>query len=265
MNTTTPTSSAPSTGTTLTLPGTAVRQSAAARRTVRALAPAGVAGAILLAGAAAASAHVDITPSATGAGGSSLLTLAIPHGCGESPTTKVAISLPAELVDAQPTVNPSWTVQKVTQKLGAPQRLPDGSSVTERTAQIVYTAKTPLDPHLRDTLVLSVRLPADAAGKTLYFPTLQTCEQGQTDWKDIPAAGQDHDSVKSPAPSLTVTAAAPSDAGHSGHAPVDAAEPAASLSADGGATAAGWAGLAAGLAGLVLGGLALARTRGRKA
>ncbi|WP_430297032.1 YcnI family protein [Sinomonas sp. B1-1] len=240
-----------------------------ARRTVRTLAPAAVAGGLLLAGAGAAAAHVGITPSATDAGSSSLLTVAIPHGCGESPTTKVAISLPAELVDAQPTVNPNWTVEKVTQKLGAPQKLADGSSVTERTAQVVYTAKAPLEAHLRDTLVLSVRLPVDAAGKTLYFPTLQTCGAGQTDWKEIPAEGQDPHGLQAPAPSVTVTApAAATASGHDAHAsgsglnaaPASVTSDAAGDSVSG---AAGWAGLVAGLLGLVMGGLALLRTRSR--
>ncbi|ASN50971.1 YcnI family protein [Sinomonas sp. R1AF57] len=237
-----------------------------ARRALRTLAPAALAGGLLLAGAGAAAAHVGITPSATDAGSSSLLTVAIPHGCGESPTTKVAISLPAELVDAQPTVNPNWTVEKVTQKLGAPQKLADGSSVTERTAQVVYTAKAPLEAHLRDTLVLSVKLPVDAAGKTLYFPTLQTCEAGQTDWKEIPAEGQDPHGLKAPAPSVTVTAPATATAsGHDGHG--SGADAAASVTsgaaADPGSGAAGWAGLVAGLLGLVMGGLALLRTRSR--
>lgn len=240
-----------------------------ARRTLRTLAPAAVAGGLLLAGTGAAAAHVGITPSATDAGSSSLLTVAIPHGCGESPTTKVAISLPAELVDAQPTVNPNWTVEKVTQKLGAPQKLADGSSVTERTAQVVYTAKAPLEAHLRDTLVLSVKLPADAAGKTLYFPTLQTCEAGQTDWKEIPAEGQDPHVLKAPAPSVTVgapaaaTASGPDAHGTGGGPNAVPASVTSGTTVDPVSGAAGWAGLGAGLLGLVMGGLALLRTRSR--
>ena len=62
----------------------------------------------------------------------------------------------------------------------------------------------------------SVKLP-DVAGKTLYFPTLQNCEVGQTDWSQLPAEGQDPHSLKAPAPSVTVTAAAAAD-GHAAHA-----------------------------------------------
>ncbi|GHG42548.1 hypothetical protein GCM10012320_05650 [Sinomonas cellulolyticus] len=236
------------------------------RRASRIIVPTALAAGLLLGAAGAASAHVGITPSSTDAGSSSLLTVAVPHGCGESPTTKVAISLPAELVDAQPTVNANWTVEKVVQKLDAPQKLADGASVTQRTSQVVYTAKTPLESHLRDTFVLSVKLPADAAGKTLYFPTLQTCEKGSTDWNEIPAAGAAHDSVKSPAPSVTVAGAKAPAGEHAEHGAVDTADPASTTaSSTGGAAVAGWAGLAAGLAGLALGAAALVRTRGRKA
>ncbi len=119
----------------------------------------------------------------------------------------MAITLPAELNDAQPTVNPNWTVEKVTEQLAEPKKLADGTSITKRTSQIVYTAKAPLDHDLRDALVLSVKLP-DAAGTTLHFPTLQSCETGQTDWSEIAKDGQDPHSLKAPAPSITITAAA---------------------------------------------------------
>ena len=240
-----------------------------ALKAARLAAPAALAAGLLLAGAGAASAHVGIDPSTTEAGGYALLSFGVPHGCGSSPTTKVTISLPDELTDATPTVNPNWTVEKVTEKLESPKTLPDGAQITERTGAIVYTAKTPLDAHLRDAFVLSVKLPEDAAGTTLYFPTLQTCADGQTDWAQIPAAGQDAHSLESPAPSLAVTAASGAGEAHGG-AHADATETAgagteAAVSGDGGSPAAGWAGLGAGLAGLGLGAPALNRTRSRGA
>lgn len=219
----------------------------------------------MLAGISGASAHVEATPDQTAAGSYALLTFAVPHGCGESSTTKIAISLPNELDDALPTVNPSWTAAKVTEKLAQPKKLADGSSITKRTSQIVYTAKTPLSPELRDTLVLSVKLP-DEPGKTLYFRTLQTCETGTVDWSQIPAAGQDEHDLKSPSPSVTITAAAADSHGAAASGAHDA-EAAGSVTAassakdDDGGQALSWAGLVAGIGGLVLGGLALLRSR----
>lgn len=239
----------------------------ALRRTLQTAAAAGGAAALLLTAAGGASAHVGVTPDKTAAGSYALLTFGIPHGCDTSGTTKVAITLPQELNDAQPTVNPNWTVEKVTEQLTEPKKLADGTSLTKRTSRIVYTATSPLPHELRDALVLSVKLP-DTAGATLYFPTLQTCETGQTDWSEIAIDGQDPHSLKAPAPSITVTEAAGAD-GH-GEAAATASHSTASASAeqasvtDSGADARSWAGLAAGVGGLVLGGAAFLRSGSRR-
>lgn len=231
------------------------------RRTLSATAIAGGTAALMMAGLAGASAHVSVTPDKTTANSYALLTFGVPHGCDTSGTTKLTINLPEELNDAQPTVNPNWTVEKVTQTLPEPKKLADGTSITKRTGQIVYTAKAPLDPHLRDALVLSVKLP-DTAGKTLYFPTLQNCEQGETNWAEIPKDGQDPHSLKAPAPSVAVTAADTVTA--DGHTAASVAmEQAASVS-DNGSQARSWAGLIAGVAGLGLGGAACFRSRSAK-
>lgn len=215
---------------------------------------------LLLALAGSASAHVGVTPDKTDAGAYSLLTFGIPHGCEEAGTTKMTITLPQELNDAQPTVNPNWTVEKVTEKLAEPRQLPDGSTITERTSRIVYTAKAPLPHELRDALVLSVKLP-EGAGTTLYFPTLQTCETGQTDWSEIPKDGEDPHSLAAPAPAFTLTAASDTHGAHADGSHGAAPEDQRTTAADGSASARGWAGLAAGVGGLALGGAALLRTR----
>jgi uncharacterized protein YcnI len=85
------------------------------RRSLAAAAATAGTAALILAGATGASAHVGVTPDKTSANSYALLTFGIPHGCDESGTTQVAITLPAELNDAQPTVNPNWTVEKVTE------------------------------------------------------------------------------------------------------------------------------------------------------
>ncbi|XAS68517.1 YcnI family protein [Micrococcaceae bacterium Sec5.7] len=228
------------------------------RRALSATAVAAGTAGLMLAGTTGASAHVGVTPDTTAANSHALLTFGIPHGCDGSATTKVTITLPAELNDAQPTVNPNWSVEKVTEQLPGPRKLADGSSITKRTSKIVYTAKAPLSPELRDALVLSAKLP-DAAGTTLYFPTLQNCEQGQTDWSQIAKAGQDPHSLEAPAPSVTITDVAASEYHDASAAPAEA-ERAPAVSDDG-AAARSWAGLVAGVGGLALGGAAFARSR----
>jgi hypothetical protein len=51
-----------------------------------------------------------------------------------------------------------------------------------------------------------VKLP-DAAGETIWFPVLQKCEDGRTDWIQVPAEGEDTHELDEPAPGVELTAA----------------------------------------------------------
>lgn len=203
--------------------------------------------------AGAASAHVTVTPSTTEAGSYAVLTFSVGHGCEGSPTTRMAIAMPEEIPAVTPTVNPNWTVEKVAEKLDQPITDAHGNEVTDRIAQVVYTAKTPLVDGFRDTVELSVQLP-DAAGETLAFPVVQTCEKGETGWTETAAEGQDAEELELPAPTMTITEAP-------GALPVveDLASDQQGEDDDSSGLAIG--GLVAGVAGLALGGLALTRTR----
>jgi uncharacterized protein YcnI len=54
-----------------------------------------------------------------------------------------------------------------------------------------------------DEFGLSMRLPAEEG--TLYFATVQECEEGVQRWIEIPAAGQAWDDLEEPAPFVTLT------------------------------------------------------------
>ena len=216
---------------------------------------------------APASAHVTATPSTAAAGAYTVVTFSVGHGCEGSPTTKIEIQVPESVLSVAPTRNPFYEVEKTIEQLDEPVADAHGNEVTERVASIVYTADTPLPEGQRDTFELSFQVP-DAEGEMLTFPTVQTCEEGETGWVEVPADGQDADELESPAPGFEVTAA-----GAGGHDDDASAEPAAdepaeestdeTVAADAGDTspALGWIGLVAGLLGLAAGGLALARTR----
>lgn len=238
---------------------------------------AGVATAALMsAGVATASAHVHVTPDTTDAGASTQLTFESAHGCEGSPTTKMTFTLPEEINDATPTAKANWEVKKVTEELDEPKTLENGTTITERVSQIVYTADEPLPDGVRETFTIGVDLP-DSAGETLAFPTLQTCQEGQTDWAQIPEEGQDDHSLEAPAPTLEITKASASD-GH-GHGAeegqgtesgeqgegeaADGTEQAASVS-DNDSSMIGWVGLITGLLGLAAGITAMVMAR-RKA
>ena len=231
-------------------------------------------GALTLGGALAAGAHVSVSPDQTAAGSYALLTFGVPHGCNGSPTTKVAIKIPEQINAVTPTVNPNWDVQKVTVPLNPAVTDSHGNQITERVDQVVYTAKTPLPDGYRDALVLSLQVP-DVAGQTLSFPTIQTCEVGETAWIEPTVQGQDE--PDHPAPAFAVTAAVAGDDDHGAAATTTAAAAAsnpsgaptsnaqvaatASTSDSGSTSGVAIAGLVTGVLGLIVGGVALARSR----
>lgn len=230
------------------------------------------AGTLLALGAPlAASAHVGVASTSTAAGSYTVLGFGIPHGCGESPTTKLTFTIPEGIDRVTPTINPSWTIEKVIETLPEPKTDSHGANVVDRVSQVVYTAVTPLPSDLRDVIELSLQLPADAEGETLAFPVLQECTEGSTDWSDPIVEGEE---PEHPAPSITVTAAE-ADGHHGGavsassHDGADAsaeAPTAADASADDPlARALGITGIVVGVAGLGLGlAVALGARRSRK-
>lgn len=209
------------------------------------------AGVILALGAPlSASAHVSVEASSTAAGSYSVLTFSVPHGCEGSPTTVVAISIPEGIDAVTPTVNPNWTISRVMQDVE-----PAAEDGSQRTAQVVYTASTPLPADQRDTFDLSLRLPEGDAGDVLEFPVLQSCEVGETLW-----SGEE-------VPSIVLTAAVEGDGhGHgatedhaggadseAGSADSEAAAPASAREPDILSRILGGLGLVVGTIGLVLG------------
>lgn len=156
-------------------------------------------------GTVPAFAHVTVAPSTTAAGGYTIATFSVPHGCDGSATTKVAISIPDGINSVTPTRNSYYSVKKVTEQLNPPVTDAHGNQVTERVAQVVYTAKTPLPDGQRDAFELSFQVP-DVEGETLLFPTVQTCEQGEAAWvEEGPEGGQE---PEHPTPAFAVTATA---------------------------------------------------------
>ncbi len=170
--------------------------------------------ALALAGPLPASAHVTVEPTSTAAGSYTVLTFSTSHGCDASPTTAIAIDIPEQISSVAPTVNPGWEISTVAADEGTAESEDHGEAAHARTSQVVYTAKQPLPDGLRDTFSLSLRLPDDAAGSTLAFPVVQTCEVGETRWDEIATDGEAE--PEHPAPAVTVTAATGASHGHGG-------------------------------------------------
>lgn len=164
-----------------------------------------------LVSASAASAHVTVSPEEAPAGGYSFLEFTVPHGCDDSPTTRLTVKLPDGITSATPEAVPGWEVEKTTRTLDEPIEGAHGETISEVVDTISWSGG-PLPPDQLTRFGLSVRLP-DAAGTTLYFPTVQECETGETRWIQIPAEGQSGDDLAEPAPAVELTAG---NGGHGG-------------------------------------------------
>jgi len=177
------------------------------RRPARLLAGVVAGAALVLAAPLAASAHVHVTPDESTAGTSTRLGFSFSHGCEDSPTTSVAITIPDGVDGVTPVVDGAWTISRELGDDGVPTK-------------VTYTAVTPIESGTSATVNLDVIFASSAAGTSVAFPVLQTCVVGETDWSEVATDGQTEDDLAAPAPVVAVGAVAASD----GHGHGDAAE-----------------------------------------
>jgi uncharacterized protein YcnI len=243
------------------------------RRTLKTAAATAMASGLLAAGAAAASAHVTVDPSATAEGGFTKLTFSVPNESPTAKTNRLEVKLPTDTPLTSVSVKPmdGWKAQVITASLPKPVQV-DGATITKAPSSVVWTADTAhqIGQNEFQTFTLSVgRLPG--AGTTVILPAVQGYTDGTTvNWADKAEAAHDHTATASsapateeqeshPAPSFVTTAGETAETAHSA-TEASSTTPAAATSSNGGDIA-GWVGLAAGLIGLAAGGTALARTR----
>jgi periplasmic copper chaperone A len=168
-------------------------------------------GILTLAPAGTAAAHITANPPDGPSDGYTTASFQVPHGCEESPTTQVRIQIPPSVPSATPSVHPLWDV---TTKEGKKDKVElHGETITRGVSEIIYTTKQPLPPDRLDSFAISLKLPAGKEGDSVYFPTVQKCEQGQTGWIQIPQEGESAEELEEPAPAITLTAAEGGDGG----------------------------------------------------
>jgi uncharacterized protein YcnI len=216
---------------------------------------------MLAAGAAAASAHVSVSPDRPAAGGYTHLTFNVPN---ESPTAKTAqlsVTLPTDTPLTSVSVKPveGWKAEITTSALPQPVTIA-GATITKAPSSVVWTADAAhqIGQNEYQSFSLSVGVLPEA-GTTVTLPTTQTYTDGtEVKWDEKTVEGQGE--PEHPAPSFVTTAEdAEHTAGSSSASAQATLAPAAPQSAGG--DTAGWFGLGAGLLGLAAGVTALVRTR----
>jgi uncharacterized protein YcnI len=227
----------------------------------------GAAGALSLALAGTAFAHVTVQPGSAEKGSYAAVSFRVPNEKPNSGTVKVEVTLPADKPITSVRTEPiaGWTAQVVKGPLPAPVER-DGAQITEAVRTITWTANpgNRLNPNeFLDFTAGLGRLPEDA--DQLVLPAAQTYDDGTVvRWDQSP--GPDGEEPERPAPVLVLTES--TGEGHGGGAHGQAAG--GSGGGHGGGAMAGtdktarWlggAGLLIGALGLGVGVGAVARTR----
>lgn len=149
-------------------------------------------------------AHVVLTEPKAVAGSYYKATLRVGHGCHGSPTTGLVVQVPAGFLGSKPQPKAGWVIATRKTKLAKPYNS-HGQTVTDDVVELRWTAAhkdAALPDDQFDEFAFMGRLP-DQAG-ALWVKVLQTCENGQNDWSEIPAVGTSTRGMKLPAALLEV-------------------------------------------------------------
>jgi len=145
-----------------------------------------------------AQAHITLEYQVAMAGSAYKATFRVGHGCGASPIRQIVVTIPLGVRGAKPMPKPGWTIE-----IGREPSAAGGG--TAEVSRISWTAKT-RDDYLQtahyDEFVLQARLPAKPG--PIYWPVSQVCEEGRTDWAELPQPGQKLSDLKAPAAYLDV-------------------------------------------------------------
>jgi uncharacterized protein YcnI len=236
------------------------------RRTVAAATLLGVVALGVLGLAAPASAHVTVNPREATQGGYARLAFRVPTESDTASTIKLEVTLPdpakAPIASVSTMPVPGWTVAVERTKVDPPVQV-HGSQVTEVVSKITWTAAANAGIKPGEFQEFPVSMGPLPETDRLVFKVLQHYSDNNiARWiEEPPAAGGEE--PQDPAPVLKLLPAAAEPGASAGPTATSATGPS-GAAGDGGDSAAlglGIAGLVAGLAGLVLGGLAFARTR----
>jgi len=154
----------------------------------------------LAAFAPVAGAHIVLEQKTAPASSYYKATFMVGHGCAGSPTTSITIEIPDGIVNVKPMPKPGWTLKSRVETLPKPYEL-HGKTFTEGVTEVSWSGGSLADDNY-DEFIMLTRLP-DAPGKA-WFKIVQTCEQGETRWEEIPSEGKTPRDYKAPAAMLEI-------------------------------------------------------------
>lgn len=218
----------------------------------------GAAAAFVLAVGAPASAHVTVNPQEAEKGGFARLAFRVPNESDTASTVKLEVVLPENAPVGSVSTMPvaGWTVAVERRKVDPPVDV-HGTQVSEVVSKITWTAPASGGVKPGEFVEFPVSMGPLPDTDKMVFKALQTYSDNEVSrWIEEPQPGAEEPENVAPVLTLvSVSSAAPSAS------PGAAAAPASDEDGDGPALILAVIALVASLAGLVLGGLAIARGR----
>lgn len=152
-------------------------------------------------GAPFASAHATLEQQSAELGTTYKAVVRVGHGCDGQATKKVTVTIPEGVIAVKPMPKAGWTLS--TEVAAYAQTYDYHGPISEGVTQIIWEGSLE-DAHY-DEFVFRGRLDKSLGEGVVYFPVVQTCDDGENAWVEIPAKGQDPHDLEGPAPGLTLT------------------------------------------------------------
>jgi periplasmic copper chaperone A len=127
-----------------------------------------------------ANAHGRANVSKVPAGTRREIPFVIEHGCGSSPTIRVAVRIPSEVANPVPTAKQGWV-----------------GAFDSKTSTVTWSGGS-LAANKHGTFAITMTFPAGKKGQVLSFPLVQSCKVGTLRWIEGATS-------KYPAPTVTLT------------------------------------------------------------
>lgn len=155
--------------------------------------------------AAPAFAHVTLEQRDAPVGAPYKAVFRVPHGCGPSPTVRLTVRIPEGVIAVKPMVKPGWQIETVRGAYDTSYSYFHGATFSEGVKEVTWSDGK-LPDAFYDEFVLSVFIVGDLApGRMLYFPVVQTCENGAHKWIEVPAPDKPDVKLNDPAPGVMLT------------------------------------------------------------
>ncbi|EIE91820.1 hypothetical protein G6F47_008006 [Rhizopus delemar] len=160
-----------------------------------------------------ADAHVSLSPKFAEPGQNLSTAFYVPHGCNGSATIALTATVPESITAISPQAVTNWTIS-------TNYKDSTNSSISNFTWSGGYLKPTDALSFPVILSVPNVNL-SNKQNETVYFPVIQVCELGSTNWTAIPDSSANSESIAHPAPALVIVsnatqaAASSTNIGHS--------------------------------------------------